>query len=293
MTFLYAYLVKSATATQRTTALGIPPPRTGKEHERHVTGPVPAFQCCEALANDRRQRRRPRGIPPRDPDNARDRRDHEGPLRRGGDAYGKRAFHAAMGEFLARPGCRPESAERLAWARLSERLWNDIEHVEFFMNRRWRSAQLAWEITAALPRVLSAEGRIRLLRDYVTEAFRDHRTAWTASSATRATATPMRSSRSRPGRSALRAGAASIGCRATRAGSSRCASLGKVTSTRRWSARVAASGSTCDPSRTRAACSNPKARPEDRGQRGESGRHVPREVPGCGGHAPEPGTASE
>ena len=92
-------------------------------------------------------------------------------------AYGQRAFQAAMIEILAEPLHRQDPPERLAWARLSERLWNDIEHVELFMNRKWRSAQLAWEITAALPRVLSDGGRIRLLRDYAAEAFRDHRTA--------------------------------------------------------------------------------------------------------------------
>ena len=93
------------------------------------------------------------------------------------NAYGEAAFQAAMDALLAEPLHQPEPPEPMAWARLSERLWNDIEHVETVMNRKWRCAQLAWEITAALPRVLSAGGRIRLLRDYVADAFRGHRTA--------------------------------------------------------------------------------------------------------------------
>ena len=93
------------------------------------------------------------------------------------EAYGEAAFQAALDELLAEPLQQLDSPGRFAWARLSERLWNDIEHAEFSMNRKWRSAQLAWEINAALPRVLSDGGRILLLRDYATEAFRDHRTA--------------------------------------------------------------------------------------------------------------------
>ena len=92
-------------------------------------------------------------------------------------AYGERAFRATMDELLAEPLHQLDTPERLAWARLSERLWNDIEHVETCLNRQPGRAQLAWEITAALPRVLSDGGRVRLLRDYTAEAFRDHRTA--------------------------------------------------------------------------------------------------------------------
>lgn len=92
-------------------------------------------------------------------------------------AYGERAFRAAMDALLAEPLHRPDPPEPMAWARLSERLWNDIEHVETCLNRQPGRAQMAWEINLALPRVLSDGGRIRLLRDYAAEAFRDHHTA--------------------------------------------------------------------------------------------------------------------
>ena len=92
-------------------------------------------------------------------------------------AYGEQAFQAALDVILAEPLHQLDSPERPAWARLAERLWNDIERVEWDQNRQPGRAQLAWEITAALPRVLSEGGRIRLLRDYAAEAFRDHRTA--------------------------------------------------------------------------------------------------------------------
>lgn len=64
-----------------------------------------------------------------------------------------------------------EVAERMAWARLSERLWNDIEHVETTRNRIPRLARLAREITVALPKALSREAQIDLVRGFVMEAF--------------------------------------------------------------------------------------------------------------------------
>ena len=62
-------------------------------------------------------------------------------------------------------------AERMAWARLSERLWNDIERVEDTRNRMPKRARLARELTIALPRALSREGQIDLVRGYVREAY--------------------------------------------------------------------------------------------------------------------------
>ncbi|MXY34957.1 MAG: hypothetical protein F4Y60_12920, partial [Boseongicola sp. SB0664_bin_43] len=62
-------------------------------------------------------------------------------------------------------------AERLASARLSERLWNDIERVEAEQNRIPRLAMLARELTIALPKALSREAQIDLVRGYVREAY--------------------------------------------------------------------------------------------------------------------------
>jgi hypothetical protein len=62
-------------------------------------------------------------------------------------------------------------AERLAWARLSERLWNDIEHVEKTRNKFPDKAMLARELTIALPKALSREAQVDLVRGYVREAY--------------------------------------------------------------------------------------------------------------------------
>ena len=62
-------------------------------------------------------------------------------------------------------------AERMAWARLSQRLWNDIERVETAQNRKPNHARLAREITIALPKALSREAQIDLLRGYILEAY--------------------------------------------------------------------------------------------------------------------------
>ena len=101
-------------------------------------------------------------------------------------AYGIKGFEAALKEVLAdaaagRIGAgggaegagqiTMERAERLAWARLSERLWNDIEHVEATRNRMPKRARLAREITIALPKVLSREAQIDLVQGFVREAF--------------------------------------------------------------------------------------------------------------------------
>ena len=101
-------------------------------------------------------------------------------------AYGIKGFEAALKEILAEAAegrivagtgaesagqISMEQAERLAWARLSERLWNDIEHVEATRNKFPARARLAREITIALPRVLSREAQIDLVQGFVREAF--------------------------------------------------------------------------------------------------------------------------
>ena len=116
-------------------------------------------------------------------------------------AYGEAAFQAALKEILAEAaqgrivvggneslvlqdvtgagqtavvgtGLIPmDVAERMAWARLSQRLWNDIERVETVQNRKPNHARLAREITIALPKALSREAQIDLLRGYILEAY--------------------------------------------------------------------------------------------------------------------------
>ena len=116
-------------------------------------------------------------------------------------AYGEAAFQAALKEILAEAaegrivfgtnetavlseaagaggtrvrgaGLLPmDVAERMAWARLSQRLWQDIERVETEQNRKPKNAILAREITIAMPRGLSREAQIDLTRGYIREAY--------------------------------------------------------------------------------------------------------------------------
>lgn len=67
--------------------------------------------------------------------------------------------------------CQPEAAERMAWACLSERLWTGIERAETLMNRQHRRAQLARVAVAALPRMVSLEAQVDLVRGFAREAF--------------------------------------------------------------------------------------------------------------------------
>lgn len=95
------------------------------------------------------------------------------------EAYGEPAFAAAL-EDAGDAGRRKGSArtlpllarnvDRMAWARLSERLWLDIEHVETVLNRQRHRAELARSVVAALPATLSQEARIDLVREYVQDA---------------------------------------------------------------------------------------------------------------------------
>ena len=116
-------------------------------------------------------------------------------------AYGAEAFQAALEEILAHAaqgrlllgtnetvglpevagddgtavagaGLLPmEVAERMAWARVSQQLWNDIERVEATTNKFPTKARLAREITITLPRALSREAQIDLMRGYIQEAY--------------------------------------------------------------------------------------------------------------------------
>ena len=77
-----------------------------------------------------------------------------------------------LGTAVAGAGLIPmDVAERMAWARLSERLWNDIERVEETRNKFPKRAMLARELTIALPRALSRKAQIDLVRGYVREAY--------------------------------------------------------------------------------------------------------------------------
>ena len=207
-------------------------------------------------------------------------------------AYGQQAFRAAMEELLAEPLHRPEPPEPMAWARLSERLWNDIEHAETCLNRQPGRAHLAWAITAVLPRVLSEGGRIRLLRDYVAEAFRDHRTAVDCVIRDKGDGNPhaFLALPTRPlgaedwgGKHRKLRGPGWI--RALRQAWQRHVNLALEREGTARADRHAIPRGPGPPARIR------KLRPEDRGQRREGGRHVPREAP-LGGKQPAEPVAS-
>ena len=92
------------------------------------------------------------------------------------EAFGQVAFEAALSEVRGEAAERglpisDERAARLAWAKVSERLWNAVEAQEDLVNRRRAQAQLARSVTLALPRVLSREAQVALMRGYVAEVF--------------------------------------------------------------------------------------------------------------------------
>ena len=88
------------------------------------------------------------------------------------ETVGLHAVAGTPGTALAGAGLLPmDVAERMAWARLSQRLWNDIERVESERNRKPKNAMLARELTIALPKALSRAAQIDLVRGYVREAF--------------------------------------------------------------------------------------------------------------------------
>ena len=74
-------------------------------------------------------------------------------------------------EGLAR--CRPEAAERMAWAALSQRLWQDIAMHEGpgHTHRRLASARV---ISAALPAVVSLDAQVDIVRGFARQALTSH-----------------------------------------------------------------------------------------------------------------------
>ena len=103
--------------------------------------------------------------------------------------YGERAFqsmlaHAALTQFPDGPvtlfideagqaRSRPEAAERMAWAALSERLWQDIAMHEGpgHTHRRLASARV---ISAALPAMVSLDAQADIVRGFAWQALTPH-----------------------------------------------------------------------------------------------------------------------
>ena len=69
--------------------------------------------------------------------------------------------------------CRPEAAERMAWAALSERLWQDIAMHEGpgHTHRRLASARV---ISAALPAMVSLDAQADIVRGFARQALTSH-----------------------------------------------------------------------------------------------------------------------
>ncbi len=89
------------------------------------------------------------------------------------EAFGEVAFGRALAAVLAEAGREVSEGEaaRLAWARVSQALWNSVEEAEERLNRKRATARLARSLTIALPRVLGRETQIELMRGYVASAF--------------------------------------------------------------------------------------------------------------------------
>ena len=103
--------------------------------------------------------------------------------------YGERAFQsmladAALTQFTDGPvtlfvdeagqaRSRPEAAERMAWAALSERLWQDIATHEGpgHTHRRLASARV---ISAALPAMVSLDAQADIVRGFAWQALTPH-----------------------------------------------------------------------------------------------------------------------
>ena len=68
----------------------------------------------------------------------------------------------------------PEAAiHRAAMARVSEQLWNAVEHGEHRLNKFPTRAQYARSLTVALPRELDQQAQIALMQGYVRASFSD------------------------------------------------------------------------------------------------------------------------
>ena len=94
------------------------------------------------------------------------------------NAFGHAAFADALrvvrADVQAQGLDMSEAAmQRAAMARVSERLWNAVEHGEHRLNRIPTRAQYARSLTVALPRELDQAAQIALMQGYVRVSFSD------------------------------------------------------------------------------------------------------------------------
>ena len=90
--------------------------------------------------------------------------------------FGAAAFETALAEVRAAAQGEDVSEEvlqRRAWALVSERLWNSVEDGENRLNKHAPRARYARTLTIALPKELSREDQIDLMRGYIREKFVD------------------------------------------------------------------------------------------------------------------------
>ena len=94
------------------------------------------------------------------------------------NAFGHGAFADALrlvrADVQAQGSDMSEAAmQRAAMARVSERLWNAVEHGELRLNRIPTRAQYARSLIVALPRELDQAAQIALMQGYVRVSFCD------------------------------------------------------------------------------------------------------------------------
>ena len=94
------------------------------------------------------------------------------------NAFGHAAFADALrlvrADVQAQDLDMSEAAmQRAAMARVSERLWNAVEHGEIRLNRIPTRAQYARSLIVALPRELDQAAQIALMQGYVRVSFSD------------------------------------------------------------------------------------------------------------------------
>ena len=94
------------------------------------------------------------------------------------NAFGHAAFADALrlvrADVQAQGSDMSEAAmQRAAMARVSERLWNAVEHGEIRLNRIPTRAQYARSLIVALPRELDQAAQIALMQGYVRVSFSD------------------------------------------------------------------------------------------------------------------------
>lgn len=108
---------------------------------------------------------------------------------RADSSYGERAFQSMLADaaltlfpdgpvtlFIDEAGqarSRPEAAERMAWASLSERLWNEIAQYEGpgHTQRREASARVT---TASLPASVSLDAQVDIVHGFAWQALTPH-----------------------------------------------------------------------------------------------------------------------